>query len=579
MSIRYRFISLEFVEPAVRANDSYTVTLRNLRTQQVATDTSGVLRATSPRRGDAEWRDAMAIADGAGNSWRSDHDYRDGRERHGQRPRVDPATGSRRPAAGVRPGRDAQRHALPANQIQEMRYVSATPHPAYGGYTRIHGTMTIQGPVGDALTDLRLEFNPRTNIRISSSPPRSWRRSRPTDAAALRRQRPNRANGESTALPGLLRGSSCWASTERRFAVWVTGRTQSNRPIEPRRTAIDLRPLVYYQGANVDPTMILAIVFYPPGWVNNLGPAFAPPHPCGGGAWTRSHVPAWAAFVDATLGDFSNMNALRFPIHGGHQGGLNTDGVFPGVTNRASAATAQRLIDILRLNYVGIQRILITHTRNPAAPNDFYRTLLRRAEPSGWAPRPGRDHQLAVTHGSYFHINWRDWTMRAALVVLAFAIAVGQPPEYRRSGFPPVDAARKDNDLAAFREHVRAIAKRRSIADLVTVTSKTVEVQGEPLASRLRRDFLEIGARALGAIARRAALGWRAHGHTRGGRRPRGILRARYVSAAFPGTLPPWIGGESLRWVVTAPNAPVHEKPNVTSTVIGRVGPAIVEDF
>ena len=168
--------------------------------------------------------------------------------------------------------------------------------------------------------------------------------------------------------------------------------------------------------------------------------------------------------------------------------------------------------------------------------------------------------------------------MRAALVVLAFAIAVGQPPEYRPIPFPPVDAARKDNDLAAFREHVRAIAKRRSIADLVTVTSKTVEDQGEPLASRLRRDFLEIGAphwqRLLGALR----LGG-AHTVTRGAVAGRAEFCAPYVYAAFPGTLPPWIGGESLPWVVTAPNAPVHEKPNVTSTVIGRVGPAIVEYF
>ena len=406
VSIRYRFISLEFVEPAVRANDSYTVTLRNLRTQQVATDTSGVfaLAGVATPNGETPWRsltvpaipgDPITITATVANA--TDN-------AHVSILQLDRVVQQR---VFVRAVTLNDMHYRP-NQIQEMRYVSATPHPAYGGYTRIHGTMTIQGPVGDALTDLRLEFKPRTNpnlvIATAELAP---------EAAALM-LRPFDANGRIALTasqllfriaPGQL--ALLAASTERRFAVWVTGRTQSNRPIEPRRTAIDLRPLVYYQGANVGPDNDLGDCVYPPGWVNNLGPAFAPPHPCGGGAWTRSHVPAWAAFVDATLGDFSNMNALRFPIHGGHQGGLNTDGVFPGVTNRASAATAQRLIDILRLNYVGIQRILITHTRNPAAPNDFYRTLLDAPN----LPDGRRVQDVIInwpSHTDHFHINWRD---------------------------------------------------------------------------------------------------------------------------------------------------------------------------
>jgi hypothetical protein len=52
---------------------------------------------------------------------------------------------------------------------------------------------------------------------------------------------------------------------------------------------------------------------------------------------------------------------------------------------------------------------------------------------------------------------------------------------------------------------------------------------------------------------------------------------APYVYSAFPTTLPPWIGGENLPWAVIREQTPVYERQDVSSRVIGRIGPAIVE--
>ena len=406
VSVRYRFISTEFFEPAVRANDSYNVTIRNMRTQQVANDTRGVLAllGVATVNGQTPWR-TLSVAALPGDPITVTATVANAVDNaHVSVLQVDRIVQQRVFVSSVTLN---DMHYRP-NQIETLRYLSATPHPAYQGYTRIHGTMTIQGPVGDTLTELRLEFRPPNNpnsvIATAEVAP---------EATALL-LRAFDANGRIavTASQLLFRVSPAQlsllgASTERRFAVWVTGRTQANRVVEAKQTAVNLRPLSYYQGANVGPDNDLADCVYPPGWRNTLGPAYAPDYPCGGGAWARRHVPDWAAFINATLGDFSNMNGLRFPIHGGHQHGLNTDGTVPGIANRTGAATAQRLIEILRLNYVGINRILITHDRNIQNPNNFFRTLLLApALPDG-----RRVHEVIInypSHADHFHINWRD---------------------------------------------------------------------------------------------------------------------------------------------------------------------------
>ncbi|KOX33427.1 hypothetical protein ADK67_06245 [Saccharothrix sp. NRRL B-16348] len=40
---------------------------------------------------------------------------------------------------------------------QALQYLSASNHKYFGGQTRVHGTITVQGPKDDSLTELTLE--------------------------------------------------------------------------------------------------------------------------------------------------------------------------------------------------------------------------------------------------------------------------------------------------------------------------------------------------------------------------------------------------------------------------------------
>jgi hypothetical protein len=167
--------------------------------------------------------------------------------------------------------------------------------------------------------------------------------------------------------------------------------------------------------------------------------------------------------------------------------------------------------------------------------------------------------------------------VRLALSVAALAmLAHGQPAPYRPIPFPPVDEARNDPQLAAFRDTLLGIAKRRVVEELVAVASATVQIDGEPFAARLRRDFTDRVTPPWDAFREALSLGG-AFTTTRGAIRGRREFCAPYVYGTFPSTLPPWIGGENLPRAITRSTTPVFEAPDRSSRVLARLGHVIVE--
>lgn len=92
----------------------------------------------------------------------------------------------------------------------------------------------------------------------------------------------------------------------------------------------------------------------------------------GGDDWLTVAAREVCNSVNASWGDFSNMNAGSFaPDHRSHTSGLDADGWYSGY-NARDAAAAEKMIALLNTPGVGtkVEYVLVSHTRRPG--NAFY---------------------------------------------------------------------------------------------------------------------------------------------------------------------------------------------------------------
>ena len=165
---------------------------------------------------------------------------------------------------------------------------------------------------------------------------------------------------------------------------------------------------------------------------------------------------------------------------------------------------------------------------------------------------------------------------RGISVLAVMVLTVTQPAPYRPIPFAPVDQAKDEPELVVFRQRLIDVAERRAVDELLSLASQTTQTEGSTTVSSLRREFTEVVPPPWQAFKEALSLGG-AFTTTRGAVRGRREFCAPYVYSAFPSTLPEWIGGEQLPWVIVRADAPVYARPSLSSPLVARTGHAIVE--
>lgn len=260
---------------------------------------------------------------------------------------------------------------------EALRFLSATPHTYFGGNTRIHGTVTVEGSALDTLQSLVLEVLQGGAVVATGTLV-------PTPAASLLvpfgiaervvvAQRQLLFNIPSNQLNGIN------ASQDGTLGLRV--RAQSANGQEATRSAQTVQILARYTGNNRFGVRDEAV---------------------GGDDWARPSVLAVLAQpVGVSYGDMSNMNGGLFAPHASHGDGLDVDGSYPGY-NARNAATAQTMIGHLNSAYgSSIIRVFVTYTASPA--NAFFQAI------QGVVLNDGRLAtdviRPVVGHDTHFH--WR----------------------------------------------------------------------------------------------------------------------------------------------------------------------------
>jgi hypothetical protein len=226
--------------------------------------------------------------------------------------------------------------ALQLNDIDNtaLGYLSASDHTYFGGNTRVHGTITLQGPEEDTLEELKVEvleggviatgtladgvsgtlltqFGSDEEIKL--------------DASQLLFEIP----------AGQLAAAN--QSTNGQLTLRVKARSSSGETAEKDFGPVE--KLVRFTGTNR----------YGGRDLNR-----------GGDDWAKPGVRVLIAGAGQTWGDFSNMNGGSFaPDHSSHRTGNSADGWFDGY-NARNAATATTIIGHINTHGTRIRTVYVT---------------------------------------------------------------------------------------------------------------------------------------------------------------------------------------------------------------------------
>ena len=267
---------------------------------------------------------------------------------------------------------------LALNDIDDtrLRHLSVSDHPYFGGFTHVHGTITITG-TGN-LTDLVLEVVAADEVITTTglTPPARDALIQPFGDDKLV------AITESTLLFEIPSTELSPIDQSTEDIVTLRVRAQSSSGEVVVREYGDVLALVRYTKANR---------YY-------VGEAHQ-----GGNDWVRPDVRAYVEQLDGVLaGDFSNMNGGPFPPHFSHQSGKDIDLWFEGYNALDAAATETLLAIINQPEHVArIEAIFVAYQR--VAGDPIYDTIKSVTLADG---RPA----LAVIypepeHNTHFHLR------------------------------------------------------------------------------------------------------------------------------------------------------------------------------
>lgn len=258
-----------------------------------------------------------------------------------------------------------------------LTFLSADEHTYFGGVTRVHGTITVEGPEDDALDSLVLEVVQGGGVVATAELEATARGNLIASfgSAERVRQSPQRR------LFDLAAGDAAAVDSSDDGEVLLRVRAVSAGGDEVVREAGSVGILARYDGANRYGGRDAAV---------------------GGDDWAQPSMLALVnAYAGQTWGDFSNMNGGPFPPHGSHRTGLDADGWFPGY-NARNAATAQTIIDQLnQAEGVDIERVYVTYAR---VDSNVFWTSIRDVDLDDG--RRARDVILPEA-GHATHYHWR----------------------------------------------------------------------------------------------------------------------------------------------------------------------------
>jgi len=273
-----------------------------------------------------------------------------------------------------------------------LHYLSVSPHPYFGGNTRINGTITVKGREGDQLSSLDLDVMEKgARVAVANLAP------------AASKELLHKPFGPSGVLqistPQLLFNlpSSHMGGINQTTDgnLTLTAVAQSSKGESASKSYGPVAKLVRYTGSNR---------------------FFSKPAPCGcydlgdadlgGDDWVLpSVIPVLKHFAGSLLyGDMSKMNGGPFPQHMTHDKGIDVDAVYADHSySPHTAASALKMLSLLNDLPWGsrIGTVYVTFSKNP--PDAFWNTIRNVVLADG--RRACRVFRSVINHGGHFH--WR----------------------------------------------------------------------------------------------------------------------------------------------------------------------------
>lgn len=264
-----------------------------------------------------------------------------------------------------------------------LKLISGDTHTYFEGFTRIHGTIRLEGEKDDSLKSLNLQFlegdTVKTTAKIAST------------GGDLLKGKFGKEGFKEIATSTLLfkifpKDTIALASEENKtYTMRIKATSTKGHSAEFDAGTVEL--LVRFRGQNR----------YPAPAENQRD------QDLGGDDWALPTIRSFANdMTGLTYGDFSNMNGGRFNPHQEHQGGTDIDAWFEGY-NSLDGTVADRIIDILNTPTLGsrIQRVLVRFSRRPNDP--FWAGIRGRVLNNGRsADRMIFPH---ADHGTHFHMD------------------------------------------------------------------------------------------------------------------------------------------------------------------------------
>jgi hypothetical protein len=261
-------------------------------------------------------------------------------------------------------------HSLNDIDNTSLDYLSASSHAYFGGMTRVHGTLRIEGDSEDELEGVTLEVREHGVVIATAELTQGLR-------GTVYRQF---GESETIEVPNVQRlfdipsGSLAAADQQTNGTLQLKIEARSANDTA-EADAGQVTKLVRYTGAN------------------RYG---GRDEAAGGDDWVKPSVRAVLAdTAGATWGDMSNMNGGRFVGHNGHRTGNSADGWFAGY-NARNAATAQAIIGHLNHHGTRISTVYVTFT--PAFQQAIQGVVLNDGRRATDVIRNAADHDT--------HFHW-----------------------------------------------------------------------------------------------------------------------------------------------------------------------------
>jgi len=261
-----------------------------------------------------------------------------------------------------------------------LDHLSTAAHPYFGGNTRIHGTVTVEGAEDDSLESLVLEVIQGGGVVATAD-------LAPGASTALIKPFGDEKKVQITTSQLLFNLTSAQAaavdgSSDGTLSLRARAKSANGEEVT-KDAAGSVQLLVRFTGTNRYGQRDEAV---------------------GGDDWAKPSLKEIADhFSGVTYNDFSNMNGGPFAPHGSHRTGNDVDGWFSGY-NARNAATAATIISQLNDDTHGSRIIIVFVAFERTATNVFWNAIKDVTLDDG---RRARDVILPdAGHTTHFH--WRN---------------------------------------------------------------------------------------------------------------------------------------------------------------------------